>query len=138
MQADFLDAHGRHWNDAEKLFMAQRWANADHLYGIAAECGLKCLMLVFGMPYDATTDKPSLQADRKHANDIWDRYDSYRSGHHQGAGYALKSSNPFSNWHVAQRYAHQNQFSQAISAVHQAGALEVHQLVKKAEIEGFI
>lgn len=138
MQADFSDAHGRHWNDAEKLFMEQRWANADHLYGMAAECGIKRLMLAFGMPYDTTTDKPSTRADQTHANGIWDRYDSYRSGHHQGAGYALKNSNPFSSWHVAQRYAHQNQFNQVIAATHQAAALEVHQLMKKAEIEGLI
>ncbi|WHF34964.1 hypothetical protein [Aeromonas salmonicida] len=47
MQADFLDAHARHWDDAESLLQAQRWANADHLYGMAAECGLKQLMRVF-------------------------------------------------------------------------------------------
>ena len=31
MKADFLDAHNRHWKDAELLFNAKRWANADHL-----------------------------------------------------------------------------------------------------------
>jgi mRNA interferase MazF len=35
MQADFLDAHERHISDADLLSLAQRWANADHLYGIA-------------------------------------------------------------------------------------------------------
>jgi len=40
---DFLDAHERHWEDAELLFGNRRWANADHLYGLAAECGLKAL-----------------------------------------------------------------------------------------------
>lgn len=48
MQSDFLDAHNRHWQDAEQLFEAQRWANADQLFGMAAECGLKslCWLLV--------------------------------------------------------------------------------------------
>jgi hypothetical protein len=52
MQADFLDAHERHWQDAELLLTNQRLANADHLYGMSAECGLKRLMLAFGMTYD--------------------------------------------------------------------------------------
>lgn len=34
MLQDFLDAHQRHWSDAEPLFEAARWAGADHLYGI--------------------------------------------------------------------------------------------------------
>ena len=38
--ADFGDAHSRHREDAELLFREQRWANADHLYGLSAECGL--------------------------------------------------------------------------------------------------
>ena len=51
MKADFLDAHQRHWDDAEHLLQAQRWANADHLYGFAAECGLKAV--VAGVVEDA-------------------------------------------------------------------------------------
>ena len=47
MNEDFLDAHLRHWTDAELLYAAQRWANADHLYGISAECGLKGLTETF-------------------------------------------------------------------------------------------
>lgn len=39
--ADFPDAHARHWQDAERLAQAGRWANADQLYGYSAECGLK-------------------------------------------------------------------------------------------------
>lgn len=87
MQADFLDAHERHWDDAERLFQAQRWANADHLYGMAAECGLKRLMMVFGMSVDTTTGSPVNSKDWKHANNIWMRFESYRSGHLQGVGY---------------------------------------------------
>ena len=30
--ADFVDAHHRHWADAELLFEHDRWANADQLY----------------------------------------------------------------------------------------------------------
>ena len=41
--ADFSNAHNRHWQDAELLFCDRRWANADHLYGFSAECGLKAV-----------------------------------------------------------------------------------------------
>ncbi len=88
MQADFLDAHTRHWDDAEILLQAQRWANADHLYGIAAECGLKKLMLVFGMPYDTVKDRPSDRMDQVHANGVWTRFQSYSNGHRAWYAYS--------------------------------------------------
>ena len=35
MKADFFDANARHHLDADFLFDNQRWANADHLYGLS-------------------------------------------------------------------------------------------------------
>jgi hypothetical protein len=51
---DFYNAYTRHIEDAEFLFSASHLGNADQIYGYAAECGLKCLMLHFGMPVDIT------------------------------------------------------------------------------------
>lgn len=138
MQSDFLDAHHRHWQDAEQLFEAERWANADQLFGMAAECGLKKLMLVFDMPFDASEDSPQRKSDRKHADGIWARYETYRSGHHQGANYGLAANNPFQNWHVSQRYAKQSHFDQTRVEPHRNGACEVRQLIRKAQLEGLI
>lgn len=138
MPADFLDAHERHWDDAERLLVAKRWANADHLYGMAAECGLKKLMLAFGMTFDAAKDMPADISDRKHTDTIWIRFESYRSGHHRGVGFALPTENPFANWTVSQRYAHQDHFNNARAMAHQTGASLVRQLVKKAVLEGVI
>ncbi len=138
MNTDYLDAHDRHWDDAERLYAAHRWANADHLYGMAAECGLKRLMLAFSMRFDRARDKPSGKADIVHADGAWARYDSYRCGHHRGVAYALTACNPFSDWHVTQRYAHQNHFDAARASAHQAGAGQVSQLVRKATLEGLI
>jgi len=138
MQADFLDAHHRHWDDAERLFAAHRWANADHLYGMAAECGLKRLMLVFGMLFDSVGDRPANQPDRVHADGVWARYESYRCGHHRGATYVLPPVNPFDNWNASQRYAHQSLFDAARATSHQIGANQVRQLIKKAQWEGLI
>lgn len=138
MRADFLNAHQRHWVDAEHLLQAQRWANADHLYGMAAECGLKQLMLAFGMNVNPATGSPVDNKDWKHANNIWTRFESYRSGHAQGTGYALPSSNPFANWDVADRYAHQANFDQARAHGHQVGAQIVRDLIAKAQREGLL
>jgi hypothetical protein len=138
MQADFHDAHNRHWDDAEFLLVANRLANADHLYGLAAECGLKRLMLAFGMPFDAAKDWPADAKDRKHADGIWGRFESYRCGHHPGAAYVLPSANPFTHWDVSQRYANQNQFDDARVSQHKSGADTVRKLVKKAQREGLL
>lgn len=138
MKADFLDAHERHWEDAERLYQAQRWANADHLYGMAAECGLKRLMLAFGMRVDAVTGSPVDKKDWRHANSVWMRFESYRSGHVHGTGYALPSGNPFENWDVTDRYAHQSNFDQALAHGHQVGAQVVRQFIAKAQREGLL
>lgn len=138
MQADFLDAHERHWDDAERLFSAGRYANADHLYGMAAECGLKRLMVEFGMLVDPATGSPTEKKDKQHANSIWARFESYRNGRVEGVGYGLPSSNPFDNWDASDRYAHQSNFGQAGVQVHRNGAAVVCELIKKAQREGLL
>lgn len=137
MISDFYDAHYRHWEDAETLYHEGRLPNADHLYGMSAECGLKQLMMKFGMPVDPITGIP-LRQDRVHANCIWIRYETYRSGKSAGVNYALQSSDPFFDWDVNQRYANRSHFDNSRIQPHRAGALEVQKLIKKAEIEGLI
>jgi hypothetical protein len=137
MQADYLDAHQRHWDDAEYLFQAQRWANADHLYGMAAECGLKHLMMLFSMKVNPSTGSPVDNKDWKHAKEIWPRFEVYRSSR-QAAGYVLPIVNPFDNWNAGQRYAHQSNFDQTRAQSHQAGAQVVRELIKKARREGLL
>ncbi|SER63806.1 SAM-dependent methyltransferase [Giesbergeria anulus] len=136
--ADFLDAHQRHWDDAEHLFQNERWANADHLYGMAAECGLKRLMMRFGMDIHPTTGSPVVREDRNHANIIWARFESYRSGRMEGVGYELPTNNPFSDWDVSDRYAPRSNFNQAEVQAHQAGAMVVCGLIKRAQRDGLL
>lgn len=137
MQADFLDAHERHWCDADRLFSAGRYANADHLYGMAAECGLKRLMLKLGMMV-SPEGKPKERDDREHVDKIWARFESYRSGSVEGRDYGLPTPNPFDKWHASDRYAHQSNFSQADVQLHQAGAAAICDLIKKAQREGLL
>ena len=137
MNIDFLDAHERHWEDAETLLENTRLANADHLYGISAECGLKCLMQAFGMPI-SSDGSPANKKDRIHADEIWQRYESYRSGHHHGVAYALPTSDPFGDWHAAQRYAPRSDFGDATVRAHRGGAESVRALVIRAQRGGLI
>lgn len=137
MNTDFLDAHDRHWQDAGLLFESTRMANADHLYGMAAECGLKRLMVAFGMPI-GSDGGPTDESDRIHANHAWVRYEAYRSGHHEGASFALPTTNPFRDWNVSQRYANQCNFDHKRVDSHRLGAEAVRKLIGKARKEGLI
>lgn len=137
MQSDFSDAYQRHFEDAEILFRNQRLANADQLYGISVECGLKRLMLAFGMQFDNANDRPTNRSDRVHANEIWVRYESYRCGHNRGTSYVLPP-NPFADWDVSQRYAHQSNFDEIRVSPHKSAAELVKTLMKRARMEGLI
>ena len=136
MNADFFDAHDRHWQDAETLFVDSRLANADHLYGLSAECGLKRLMMAFGMVIDSY-GKPTDKKDLVHIDGVWVRYESYRSGR-SAANYILPSSNPFGDWDVSQRYANQSNFDTAHVTSHRYGTDSVRNLINKAKTEGLL
>ena len=41
MSENYTEAALRHWRDAELLKEQNRVENADHLFGVAAECALK-------------------------------------------------------------------------------------------------
>lgn len=138
MNADFLDAHRRHLCDADYLFSASHLANADHLYGMAAECGLKRLMIAFGMETNNTGAPKNREKDWIHAEKVWTRYETYRSGHLQGVQYGLPSSNPFNDWKTEQRYAQAQCFDNARVEPHRAAAHAVHVLVRNAEMAGLV
>jgi hypothetical protein len=138
MQTDYLDAHQRHWDDAETLFSSQRWANADHLYGISAECGLKQLMLTFGMQFNHDKQKPEKREDATHIELIWRRYESYRSGH-DSPNYAIpQDPNPFQDWDIHQRYAHQQNFDLNKTEPHKNAANLIATLIRQAKTDGLI
>jgi hypothetical protein len=138
MGTDFLNAFARHLRDAGKLFACSRWANADQLYGYSAECGLKCLMQVFGMPLEpGGSGKPKERADRVHADKIWDRYQVYRAGY-GSAKYMLPRQNPFYNWSVDNRYAGEANFDRAYEEPHKDGAEKVEAVISQARGDGIL
>lgn len=116
LPADFLDAMDRHWRDAELLRRSQRLANADHLYGLAGECGLKAIMQKRGMEMQG--NRPKERDDRKHINndlvDRYERYETYRDTYIDGPCSSLPWQDhfPFENWDVSDRYANRDHFAE--------------------------
>lgn len=136
LPTDYLDAMERHWEDAE-LFWNQRpkrFANADQLYGLAAECGLKALMTrLVNNFFDQIRGRPTNQADAVHADGIWARYQHYSQGG-AAARYALPpNTNPFSQWEIADRYANRAHFRYTRANGHRRAALIVKNLVDRAK-----
>ena len=136
MPTDFLDAMKRHWRDAELLRSPEqlRLANADHLYGMAAECGLKSLMTKEGMDLDK--NPAHKQKYKKHINATWEHFSDFRQG--RLATYTLTVSNPFNDWLVDQRYAAEANFNDARVDGYKAGAQQVYDLVERAENDGVL
>lgn len=133
---DFLAAMKRHWQDAELLWKQdpKGLPNADHLYGLAAECGLKAIMEKADDPLDLDNSKDHRDKYKKHINATWSHYEDFRKG--KLATYALSTSNPFNNWLIDQRYAADLHFDADRVEKHRMGAQEVYGLVERAEDEG--
>ena len=140
--ADFLDAHRRHWCDAELLFNSSRWANADQMYGFSAECGLKAVMKKLGMRVDATTGAPAEDEHRKHVQELWPIFVTFANGR-GGAQWVpylgqVPAQNPFANWSHHDRYAHRGWFAQGDVAPHQAAARAILNMVQSAAQAGLL
>ncbi|WP_337939347.1 hypothetical protein [Bilophila wadsworthia] len=136
MGVDFLNAHERHWDDAEILYTFEKWANADQLYGISAECGVKSLMCAFGMSMDSVKQKPSLPADRQHIGLLGQRYDAYRSQLY-ATQYQIDFS-AFSNWDIGQRYVHESDITQANVQLHREATEAIRETMKQAKLNGVL
>ena len=135
MKDDYLDAHKRHWHDAGQLFQMQRWANADHLYGFAAECGLKALMEKLKGGLQGKEGYGHIMEDIEEKS-IWSKYEAYISGHLSAGRFLLLDNNPFHDWRASQRYANQASFDEEWVLVHQSGAAFVCNLIAEARREG--
>ncbi len=133
---DFLDSHRRHLADAETLFGMSRFANADHLYGLSAECGLKRLMEAFGMQLDQTGSPP--KKDRQHIDQLDVRYQAYLTGSPHATNYAYRAATGVAGWSISQRYAPQMGFSKASVAPRRTAAGDIGAMVQRAVVEGLI
>ena len=129
--ADFADAHLRHWTDAELLYGRERWPNADHLYGLSAECGLKAVMRRLGMP----AETPSRY--RKHVRELWRKFKNFARGR-DGSRYLqlLPGGQPFADWSIDDRYAHRMHFDEGRVGPHREAARRIGVMVRLAKQGG--
>ncbi len=137
MPLDFRDAAKRHWKDAEYLLEDERFANADHLFGMSAECALKAVMLSLGMQMVGNMPEKTYA---KHINLLWDLFGTFANSRN-GARYALQISgtpNPFSNWTVNQRYDSRTDFTPGVVEDHRTAARMAKQVLESAIINGDI
>lgn len=126
---EYCCAHRRHWKDAELLLKNCRWANADQLYGLSAECGLKALMPDLGMPMK-----------HKHLEVIWPDFAKFATAAlgRVNARYValLPTGTPFSDWSVQNRYAHSCHFPESAVEPHRKAACAVRKMVDVAQQDG--
>lgn len=139
MPVDFYDAAQRHWEDAGYLLTDARLANADHLFGLSAECALKAIMLALGMTV-RPDGAPADRQHRVHINRLWNEFVSFANTR-SGAHYASPLSgvpNPFMNWDVNQRYNHRGDLTPGVAEGHHQAARTVKQVLDQAVLNGDI
>lgn len=137
--ADFVDAHRRHWEDAELLFDDARWASADQMYGFSAECGLKAVMKALGMRVDDATGAPEEKKYWKHVQDLWPVFRTFAQGHGgERHLHRLPEENPFRDWSHHDRYAHRRHWMEANLGRHRDAARGVRNMVELARQDGLL
>jgi hypothetical protein len=112
MTVDFKNAAMRHAKDADLLFDKKRYANADHFYGLAAECALKAVMV--GLDPSIINTKGDLkdQSDRKHIDKLWNHFRIFIQNRNTSIYLSCLSThnNPFSSWQIDDRYKNEKLF----------------------------
>ncbi len=137
MPSDFRDAADRHFEDAGLLGSNKRVANADHLFGLSAECALKAVMQGLGMKLRAD-GAPSERGHRVHVNDLWPEFRSFASGRNAVRYADYIGLNPFSDWNIGQRYSHRSDISKDMLESHKKGAEKTMELLHKAIFDGVV
>lgn len=120
---NYTDAALRHWQDANILEGEDSIESADHLFGLAAECAIKSVLVKF----------PSFLNEgrlgvfyKQHINILWGRvnHQSYHRAYPHLAAF-LKVSHDFDDWDIEQRYFSNGHLSVDRLAVHKEAARRV-------------
>jgi hypothetical protein len=143
---DFRAAARRHHDDADFLLTDSRWANADHLAGLAAECALKAIIQF--TPFGATPNArgflvwgQSSRELRQHIDRLWRELAQNISGYAAPTFIGLLASpgpEPFANWHVEDRYGDGLAITQHEATAHLNATRQVLAVLQQAEIDGYV
>ena len=103
MAEDYAAAATRHFRDGALLEESRRIANADQLFGFAAECAIKSALVELPGFLAGSTIAP---AYHKHINQLWDFVPLQGiQRRYRGLGVVLKGlPRPFADWSADQRY----------------------------------
>lgn len=131
MKNDYKNAFDRHLADAKLLLKNQRLANADHHYGVAAECALKALLITQGIP---SQDGEICKHYKAHINALWRKYYAFMQTKNT---YPLPLANPFDDWNIDQRYSNENNITLTATENHRKAVEQtINNIVKKAKLDG--
>lgn len=134
---DFVDAHHRHWEDADLLCGHDRWANAAYILGLSAECGLKAVMHALEwMPLDAK-GTPQQRRHQRHIQSIWPLFEDLASKR-LGARYRLDPESPFGDWSHHNRYASRSHVRPMVVSRYQKATKEVARIMRLAAADGVL
>lgn len=136
----FALAAVRHLDDARHLHVEQRYPNADHLAGLAAECALKAIAVAHLGAVVNPTGPPKLAAkELGHLPGLWKDVRTVAAGRSAPRLLAmLGTGNPFTLWHVSQRYDDGSAVSAARSSDHIRAAADVTTVLQRAQVDGVL
>ncbi|MGH3546096.1 MAG: hypothetical protein ACRDPW_09260 [Mycobacteriales bacterium] len=144
-ESSFAVATRRHYEDAEFLFSGRRCVSADHLAGLAAECGLKAILLKCGeAKMNSKSGKPVLVAPNSgeekslgHVDELWNQLPLIVSGRSAKRFTALVARPaPFATWRITDRYSDGTTITAECARKHLDAAGQILGLLEQAEREG--
>jgi hypothetical protein len=140
---DYDAAARRHYKDAQFLFGGGRWPNADHLAGVAAECGLKTILLGYlGVTLNQRNMPVYGQANRSlgHINALWNELPQVVSGRTVGPAFTalLAGQSPFVNWTIDDRYSDGSAITQQDALGHINTAKAILGILEQAMLTGAV
>ncbi|OPY90208.1 MAG: hypothetical protein A4E72_00772 [Syntrophus sp. PtaU1.Bin208] len=138
---DFQGASSRHFRDAELLMGNKRISNAGHLFGFAAECGIKALLVAYGLETDSSAGDIMEKRPyryKTHVNTLINNVQTF-PGSRQYSKYLgmMPNLKAFSDWNTGHRYWNESAIPLSCSGWRDA-AKEVLQMLDQAKLDGVI
>lgn len=138
---DYLAASKRHYQDAELLTNSGRIPNAGHLFGFAAECGLKALLISHGLKTDPQTGEiiePRHPKYRTHINVLINSIHAFSNSRNFVRYITMMPRlTAFSDWKADHRYYDEVFIPPSLNNWSEA-AKEVRTMLDQAKLDGVI
>jgi hypothetical protein len=139
---DFQGASRRHYRDAELLMTNKRIPNAGHLFGFAAECGIKALLVAYGLKTDPRSgdiqEKKRPYRYKTHVNALINHVQTFAGGRQYSKYLGMMPNlKEFSDWDAGHRYWNETAIPPSHSTWRNA-ATEVMQMLQQAKLDGVI